>query len=72
MAAPRRNQKLPNHKFMMDGEKRIDIVPIFYYGRNQGHGNYMAGQRSDNKELLMDKDGKPYPYGQITLPNWKN
>lgn len=72
MAAPIRNKKLPNHKFMMEGEKVILIDPVFYWGRAVGHGNYMAGQREDNKELLADRAGKPYPYSQITLPNWEN
>lgn len=73
MAAPRRNRKLPNHKFIKDfNGKEIFIEPVFYWGRNLGHGNYMAGVRSDNKELFADDAGKPYPYNQINLPNWEN
>ena len=72
MAAPRRDRKDPNHKFMMMGEKQINIEPVFYYGCHQGHGNYMAGRRSDNKELLADNTGRPYSYNQIMLPNWQN
>lgn len=72
MAAPIRNRAKPNHKFIMEGEKRVDIIPVFYWGKYYSHGNYMAGCRSDNQELLRGNDGKPYPYNQINLPNWEN
>jgi len=72
MAAPRRVTNHPNHKFMMVGEKQVNVEPVLYIGRSLGHGNYMAGRRSDNQELLADTNGKPYPYNQITLPNWEN
>jgi len=72
MAAPRRDQKLPNYKYMLVKGKRVDIIPIFYWGKNQGHGNYMAGRRSDNRKLLCDYQNVPYTYSQITLSNWVN
>lgn len=36
-----------------------EIVPVFYYGKNVGHGNYMAG--TVDGKLLEDK-GKPIPF----------
>ncbi len=72
MAAPRRDQKLPNYKFFMEKEKPVFVIPVLYHGRMVGHGNYMAGRRADNQEMITDKIGRPIPYKQIDLPNWQN
>lgn len=46
---------------MLDGEK---VRATKYWGKNVGHGNYMAGYISEG-QLICDSAGKPIPYKQI-------
>jgi hypothetical protein len=45
---------------MLDGKK---VEPVLYYGRNAGHGTYMAGQVDG--QTVVDHSGRPVPYKQI-------
>ena len=40
------------------------VKPVLYVGKYAGHGTYMAG--SVDGEMVVDSEGKPTPYKQIT------
>ena len=47
----------------INGEKKL-ILPIWYHGSREGHGNYMSGYY-DNNIIVEDKAGRPIPFKQI-------
>lgn len=40
------------------------VKPVFYIGKNLGHGNYMAGQY-DNGQMIVDSKGIPLAFAAI-------
>ena len=40
-----------------------EVRPVKYFGKNSGHGTYMAG--SIDGQLVTDSTGRPIPYKAI-------
>lgn len=40
------------------------VKPVFYFGKHQGHGNYIAAQY-ESGDLAMDAQGRPIPYQNV-------
>ena len=40
-----------------------EVRPVKYFGKNSGHGTYMAG--SFDGQLVTDSTGRPIPYNAI-------
>ena len=45
------------------GRNGKEVRPVKYFGKNSGHGTYMAG--SIDGQLVTDSTGRPIPYKAI-------
>ena len=45
------------------GRNGKEVRPVKYFGKNAGHGTYMAG--SIDGQLVTDSTGRPIPYKSL-------
>ena len=63
---PQAGARTPGHRTSINRKRMLDgkeVKPIWYCGKWEGHGSYMAGHI--NGETVCDKSGKPYAFRQI-------
>lgn len=53
-----------------DGAKKMlqgkELEPVLYYGKYAGHGKYMAARFVKTNDMILDKNGKPLQWSEIT------
>ena len=67
MAGKKGNNTAARRGMSNDSYKRINgevCKPVLFAGKHAGYGTYMAGVV--NGEMVVDNNGKPIPYKQIT------
>ena len=41
------------------------LEPVKYFGKNVGHGNYIAAKITKSTDVVLDSNGKPVPWDEI-------